>query len=247
MFSLLQFVGCIVVGMFVLMMFTSQKLRRRITGLWRRKSDEVADNFGDVITDTKDAIHNAKSSVENFENQLANAKANIKIAQNQHANYVKEAEKYGELAARAAKAGDEKNARLALTKKQAAEKLAISTASETEKNVQLVERLVQQLSSRKDQIRTAELDVVIQEARQTSLNMRKEMMGASSSFTNINSLDQARKELDLYEARLDAKEELSTDSVQQLEQLYSVDTKVDDELKSLMESVKNESVSQASR
>lgn len=247
MFTVFEFVVGAVFAVFFLMLVTSQKLRRRITGLWRRKTDEVADNFGNVITDTKDAIHNAKVNVDNFENQLANAKANIKIAQNQHANYVREAEKFGELATRAAKAGDEKNARIAISKKQTAEKLALSTASETEKNVQLVERLVQQLSNRKDQIRNAELDVVIQEARQTSLDMRKEMMDASSSFTNINSLDQARKELDLYEARLDAKEELSTSSTEQLEQLYSIDTNVEDELKSLMENVKNESVSQVSR
>lgn len=247
MFNFIEIVFGGIACLFVLMFLSNQKLRRRIYGLWRRKGDEVADNFGNVITDTKDAIHSAKVGVESFENQLANAKANIKVAQNEHAKQVKEAEKYGELAARAAKAGDEKNARVFLTKKQAAEKLALNIAAQNEKNIALTENLVSQLTNRRDQIRSAELDIVIQEARQSGLDMRSDMMKAASSFTNINSLDQARKELDLYEARLDAKEELSGDNLDKVEQLYTVDTEVDKELKSLMESVNNESVSQTSR
>lgn len=247
MFNFIEIVFGGIACLFVLMFLSNQKLRRRIYGLWRRKGDEVADNFGNVITDTKDAIHSAKVGVESFENQLANAKANIKVAQNEHAKQVKEAEKYGELAARAAKAGDEKNARIFLTKKQAAEKLALNIAAQNEKNIALTENLVSQLTNRRDQIRSAELDIVIQEARQSGLDMRSDMMKAASSFTNINSLDQARKELDLYEARLDAKEELSGDNLDKIEQLYTVDTEVDKELKSLMESVNNESVSQTSR
>lgn len=237
MFSTLQFVAglALIFGIFALA--TNVKLRRRLWGLWNRKTDQLADNIGDVITDTKQAIANANTEVENFERQIAKAMGEITVAKSDHASAVADAQKWGRIAEHHAKQGDEANTRTAVQKKQAAEKRALSIKTQTDLNIAQVEKLKAQLAARKDQLTTAESDIVVQEARQTSLKMRDDMLQASSAFGgSFADLEQARKEIDRYQAELDARDELRGSSAEELERLYNIDTNVNDEVQRLMSS-----------
>lgn len=231
MFSLVEFF--VVGGLFLFgfMFLTNSKIRRRVFSLWSRKSNEVADQLGDAVTDTRYAVSQAEVQVEDFENKLAEAMAKLKVAKNEHANCVADAEKYAKIAQNAIDAGDDVRAKQALGKKQAAEKRAVAILGETQRNGVMVEELRARLSHRKDEVQDAKSDISMQEARLIGLHMRESMLAAASSFGDSSQdLTAARKSLDEYEARLDAKAELSGGNDEELERLYCVNTSVDEEL-----------------
>lgn len=221
----------------ILSVVTNRKFRNRLWSFWNRKVDSAADNLGDVVTDAKDTIKKAHVEVENFEDKITRLMAKIKVSKNEHEKYVAEAEKWHQIATNAAKAGDTNRARVAIGQKQDAEKKAVSIQQDTAKNAALCDKFRAQLTARKDEVRSAEVDINVQDARQASLQMREDMLKASSAFGGgATDLNKARRELDEFEARLDAKDELGG-NLEELEQLYSVNTNVDDELQKLLSDV----------
>ena len=241
----------LVVGALLLVSFlaiiTSKKLRRRIVGLWSRKTDDAADMFGDVVTDTQDAIVTAKVQVDNFESKIAGLMASIKLATNEHSQMVSEANKWHRIAEQAAIKNDIGGARTALGKKQAAEKRAVAIKNETDRNTSMCEELRSRLSSRKDEVRDAEVDVSVQEARLAGLKMREDMLQSVSAFGGTSQdITSARRSLDEYEARLDAKDELRGNE-DDLERLYMVDTNVDEALNELLSNVNKSEPSYSTR
>lgn len=231
MFNLIEFALVGFVVFVVLVVLTNTKLRGRIVSFWNRKTDAVADSFGDIITDGKDAIKKASVVVESFEDQIASAMAKIKVAKNQHEKLVAEANKYDGLAKAAIQAGDDVRAKTAIAAKQKAEKQAIVLHEQTVKNVELCDQLRLQLANRKDAIKNAATDIIVQEARQTGLQMREDMLKSSAAFGGqTTNLTEVRQQLDEYEARLDAKDELNGGGIEELERLYSVNTDIDIEL-----------------
>lgn len=239
MFSILQFVAGLAFIFLLFAVATNTKFRRRLKSFWFRKTDEAADNFGDVITDTKDVLKTAHVEVEDFENRVAKVMAEIKIAAKTHADRVADADKWGRIAKAMLEKGDEANAKLAIKNKQAAEKQALGIKTQTDINVATVEKLKAQLANRKDVIETAESDLIVQEARYAAVKMRDEMLQASDSFGGtFTDLNAAKNHIDREEARLDAKDELRGTSAAELEQLYSINTDVDAELEALRSSLK---------
>lgn len=238
MLSILQFVVGLVVIFALFAVATNKKFRRRLVSFWGRKTDEVSDNFGNVITDTKDALKNAHKEVESFEDKVARVMADIKIATKTHASKVADAEKWARIAKSCLENQDEANARIAVKNKQKAEKEALAIKTQTDLNIVEVEKLKSQLLNRKDQIESAENDIVVQEARLASCKMRDDMLAAGDAFGgSFNDLEAAKKEIDRYEAELNAKDELTGTSAVELEQLYSINTDVDAELAALKSSI----------
>jgi phage shock protein A len=239
MFTFIQFALALVAIFALFAVVTNTKFRRRLTSLWFRKTDAVADSFGDVITDTKDAITRGNQQVESFENKVADLAAEVKIASVKHAGLVADANKWARIAQNAVEAGDTKNARIAVANKQRAEKEALAIKTQTDENINTLERLKAELAGRRDQIQAAEADIVVQEARYAGLKMRDEMLQASNAFGgSFGDLETAKEEINRFEAKLDAKDELRGSSNVELERLYSVNTDVDDELQKLITSVK---------
>lgn len=239
MFTFIQFALGLVAIFAMFAIITNTKFRRRLTSLWFRKTDAVADSFGDVITDTKDAISRGNVQVESFENKVTDLAAEVKVASVKHANLVADANKWARIAQVATEKGNIADARIAITNKQKAEREALAIKTQTDANVETLERLKTDLSGRRDQIQSAEADIVVQEARYAGLKMRDEMLQASNAFGgSFGDLEAAKEEINRFEAKLDAKDELRGSSNVELERLYSVNTDVDDELQKLIASVK---------
>ena len=229
------FLGILAVGAFIVLA-SNYKLFKRVKGWYYRSTNRAADAFGTVVDDMKDNIKNAGAEANEFKTQIAELMAANSKLNKEHQKSVADAEKWSLIAREAAEAQNEQHVRSAVEKKQSAEKHGIMLATTVANNEKLIQKLRSQLDNRFDQIKIAQTDVVTQEARFTSLQMRERMLQASNSFGNseLDSLTKTKEELDAYEAKLDALDTLTTDDAIQLEKIYHVDTKVDEEVSKLM-------------
>lgn len=233
----------LVVFVAVLVMAFNKKLRRRVKGWFTRETNNLADNFGDVVTDMHDSIQTGKIEAAKFKGRIAELIATNKMLEKDQFEAVHEAEKWGAIAKEAAAKNNEEHVRLAVTNRQKAEQKSVKLSKTVEDNETLISKLCLQLDTRVNELKNAESDVSTQNARLTSLRMRERMSKASNSFGGeFDDFSKAKKELDMYEAKLDAEDSLSSNDSLNLEKIYNVDTSVEDEVAKLLKKETNVNV-----
>ena len=232
---MLTLLGIICVGVMIVLA-SNYKLFKRVKGWYYRQTNDAANLFGTIVDDAKDNLKAAEVETKDFRNQIAELMAANEKLDNEHKKSVAEAEKWLTIAKEAAAAKNQEHVKAAVEKKQAAEKYGITLATNVAQNEKLIQKLRNQLDSRVNEIKTAKTDVVTNEVRFTSLRMRERMLNASNAFGggSLDSLTKTKEDLDDYERKLNAMDELGGEEAVELEKIYRVDTKVDDEVQRLM-------------
>jgi len=243
MFSFWGFVGLSILSVIVFLVFGNAKLKKRVKSWINRKQDGAADSFGNEITDYSDNLAEARNQAVEFKKKIADLMAEVRVNKNTHGGLVADAEKWNSVASQAAAGGNTEHVKRALAEKQKSERRALSLLEQVEKNSTLVENLRAKLNAREDQIDDAESNTAALKARNAGNEMRRQMHESSAAFGGSDSLGNLNVLTDKIardEALVDSMDELAGQPVSDLENLYSVNTALDDEVAKMMASVKKE-------
>lgn len=225
----------------------SNRLSLRLRGLFNRKKEDITNNIGKGLDEHTERLKSAKMDVVEFKRNIARFTAEAKRLEAEHAKHVAEADKWSNLAERAAEKGNAEHVSKCLKHKKDNERQAMTLHTQIEKNEQSLEALHKQAEQQDDRINEHEVSTAVLAAREAGLRMRQKMVSSSSSFGGENSLgdlEAYQRQIDEKEWELDALEGMANKDVE-LETLYgdNGDSAIDAEAAELMSKFnKNKSV-----
>lgn len=211
-------------------------LFRSIRNFFREKKDQAAEAIGDPVRDAKYDIEDSKKQIADFERKVAQLMASNNGIKRRLDAAKDEVKKWGDLARRAAEAGNKDDVTQAITNKKAAETKATGFKREIAANEKIITSLRNQLSAARMKIAKAESNQTQLAARLEGAKVRKELTEAASGFGGgpLAALDDLEQAVDAAECEADAYADLHDDG-EDLEDKYSTDdADVDAEVEKLM-------------
>lgn len=218
--------------------FGKDRLALRLRGLIRRKKDEATDNIGRGLDEHTERISAAKGDLVNFKRDIAKFTAEAKRLEVEHSKHVSEAEKWDNLAERAAESGNAEHVKKCLSQKKTHERHAANYESQMSKNTEALETLHAQAESQGERIEQHEVNTALLAAREAGNNMRQKMINSSAAFggkDSLGDLEAYERQVQDKEFELDALEGMANKD-QDLERLYGENggAGLDDEVAALM-------------
>lgn len=208
---------------------------------FRAKNQEAAEALSDPVRDGKLAITDSEKQIEGFTSKIATLIAETKTLERQTAESASEASKYQAVAAQALQAGNEADARDAITLRQKAEQQAQAFGSQLAANKDLVLKLREQLNTARMKVAKARSNITQLQARSQAAQIRTDLAKASSELHSnkggLAALDNLEKSVNKQETVAEAYEDLAASSApagQALLDKYAVgDASVEAELQRL--------------
>lgn len=207
---------------------------------FRAKNMEAAEAMSDPVRDGKLAITDSERQIGDFTSKIASLIAVTKNLEKQLNDSKGDVDKYGNVAAAALKAGNESDAREAITLKQKAQQESDTLQGQLTANNALVTKLREQLNNSRLKVAQANSNITQLQARSSAAKIRTDLAKASQEFSSnqggLAALDNLEHAVNKQESEAEAYEELATSSGpagQSLLEKYSAsgDASVDDELK----------------
>ncbi len=196
---------------------------------FRAKNKEAAEAMSDPVRDGKLAISDSEKQIEEFTSKIATLIAETKNLEKQAADSAADVAKYQAVAAAALRAGNESDARDAITLKQKAEQVAQNHAAQVASNKDLVTKLREQLNAARLKVATAKGNITQLQARASAAKIRTDLAKAASAFQSnkggLAALDDLEKSVKKQESVAEAYEELSSSTApagQALMEKYAV-------------------------
>jgi len=196
---------------------------------FRAKNKEAAEAMSDPVRDGKLAISDSEKQIEEFTSKIATLIAETKNLEKQAADSAADVVKYQAVAAAALRAGNESDARDAITLKQKAEQVAQNHAAQVASNKDLVTKLREQLNAARLKVATAKGNITQLQARASAAKIRTDLAKAASAFQSnkggLAALDDLEKSVKKQESVAEAYEELSSSTApagQALMEKYAV-------------------------
>jgi phage shock protein A len=196
---------------------------------FRAKNKEAAEAMSDPVRDGKLAISDSEKQIEEFTSKIATLIAETKNLEKQAADSAADVAKYQAVATAALRAGNESDARDAITLKQKAEQVAHNHAAQVAANKDLVTRLREQLNAARLKVATAKGNITQLQARASAAKIRTDLAKAASAFQSnkggLAALDDLEKSVKKQESVAEAYEELSSSTApagQALMEKYAV-------------------------
>lgn len=196
---------------------------------FRAKNKEAAEALSDPVRDGKLAITDSEKQIEDFTSKIATLIAETKNLEKQAADSAADVAKYQAVAAAALRAGNESDARDAITLKQKAEQIAQNHAAQVAANKDLVTKLREQLNAARLKVATAKGNITQLQARASAAKIRTDLAKAASAFQSnkggLAALDDLEKSVKKQESVAEAYEELSSSTApagQALMEKYAV-------------------------
>jgi phage shock protein A len=196
---------------------------------FRAKNKEAAEAMSDPVRDGKLAISDSEKQIEEFTSKIATLIAETKNLEKQAVDSAADVAKYQAVAAAALRAGNESDARDAITLKQKAEQVAQNHAAQVASNKDLVTKLREQLNAARLKVATAKGNITQLQARASAAKIRTDLAKAASAFQSnkggLAALDDLEKSVKKQESVAEAYEELSSSTApagQALMEKYAV-------------------------
>ncbi len=196
---------------------------------FRAKNKEAAEAMSDPVRDGKLAISDSEKQIEEFTSKIATLIAETKNLEKQASDSAADVAKYQAVAAAALRAGNESDARDAITLKQKAEQVAQNHAAQVAANKDLVTKLREQLNAARLKVATAKGNITQLQARASAAKIRTDLAKAASAFQSnkggLAALDDLEKSVKKQESVAEAYEELSASTApagQALMEKYAV-------------------------
>jgi len=196
---------------------------------FRAKNKEAAEAMSDPVRDGKLAISDSEKQIEEFTSKIATLIAETKNLEKQAADSAADVAKYQAVAAAALRAGNESDARDAITLKQKAEQVAQNHAAQVASNKDLVTKLREQLNAARLKVATAKGNITQLQARASAAKIRTDLAKAASAFQSNKGGRAAQYDLEKsvkkQESVAEAYEELSSSTApagQALMEKYAV-------------------------
>jgi len=219
----------------------ADNLFQAIHNWFRAKNQEAAEALSDPVRDGKLAITDSEKQIEGFTSKIATLIAETKSLERQTAESTSEVSKYQAVAAQALQAGNEADARDAITLKQKAEQQAQALGTQLSANKELVLKLREQLNTARMKVAKARSNITQLQARSQAAQIRTDLAKASSEFHSnkggLAALDNLEKSVNKQETVAEAYEDLAASTApagQALLDKYAVgDASVEAELQRL--------------
>ncbi|MCX8512258.1 MAG: PspA/IM30 family protein [Chthoniobacteraceae bacterium] len=219
----------------------ADNLFQAIHNWFRAKNQEAAEALSDPVRDGKLAITDSEKQIEGFTSKIATLIAETKSLERQTAESTSEVSKYQAVAAQALQAGNEADARDAITLKQKAEQQAQALGAQLSANKELVLKLREQLNTARMKVAKARSNITQLQARSQAAQIRTDLAKASSEFHSnkggLAALDNLEKSVNKQETVAEAYEDLAASAApagQALLDKYAVgDASVEAELQRL--------------
>jgi phage shock protein A len=208
-----------------------------INNWFRTKNMEAAEAMSNPVGEGKLAIADSESQIAQFTSKIASLIAQTKLFERQLNDSRGDVTKYANVAAAALRAGNEKDARDAISLKQKAEQQAATVQAQLDANNTLVTKLRDQLNTARLKVANARSNITQLEARSSAAKIRTDLAKASTQFSNqggLAALDNLEHAVNKQETEAEAYEELAVDAGpagQNLVEKYSIgEGSVEDEL-----------------
>ena len=208
-----------------------------INNWFRTKNMEAAQAMSDPVGEGKLAIADSQKQIAEFTSKIASLIAQTKLFERQLNDSRGDVTKYTNVAAAALRAGNEKDARDAISLKQKAEQQASTVQAQLDANNTLVTKLRDQLNTARLKVANARSNITQLEARSSAAKIRTDLAKASTQFSNqggLAALDNLEHAVNKQETEAEAYEELAVDAGpagQSLVDKYSIgEGSVEDEL-----------------
>ena len=219
----------------------ADNLFQAVHNWFRAKNQEAAEALSDPVRDGKLAIQDSEKQIEEFTGKIATLIAETKTLERQVSDSAAEAAKYQAVAAQALQAGNEADARDAITLKQKAEQQAQALAGQLAANKDLVTKLREQLNAARMKVAKARSNITQLQARSSAAQIRTDLAKAASQLHSgkggLAALDDLEKSVHKQESVAEAYEDLAGSSApagQALLDKYAVaDASVEAELQRL--------------
>ncbi len=209
-------------------------------GNWfRAKNMEAAEAMSDPVRDGKLAIADSEKQITEFTSKIASLIAVTKNLERQLTDSRGDVAKYQSVAEAALKAGNENDARTAISLKQKAQQQTDTLQAQQTANDALVTKLRDQLNTARLKVANAKSNITQLQARSAAAKIRTDLARASTEFSSsqggLAALDNLENSVNKQESEAEAYEELgaaaSTPPGHELLEKYSTGTgAVEDEL-----------------
>lgn len=210
-----------------------------VSNWFRTKNMEAAQAMSDPVGEGKLAIADSQKQIADFTSKIATLIAQTKLFERQLSDSRGDVTKYQNVAAAALRAGNENDAREALTLKQKAEQQANTIQTQLTSNNTLVTKLRDQLNTARLKVANAQSNITQLQARASAAKIRTDLARASTQFSSsqggLAALDNLENAVNKQESEAEAYEELAIEAGpagQNLVEKYSIagGGAVDDEL-----------------
>lgn len=183
---------------------------------FRGKNMEAAEALSDPVRDGKLAISDSEQQINDFTSKIAGLIAQTKLLERQASDSASEVAKYTAVAGAALQAGNEADAREAITLKQKAQQQSDTMQQQLTANRALVTKLRDQLNNARLKVANARSNITQLQARSSAAKIRTDLAKASSDFSSnqggLAALDQLENTVNKQESEADAYEELAGDA-----------------------------------
>jgi phage shock protein A len=217
-----------------------------VSNWFRTKNMEAAQAMSDPVSEGKLAIADSQKQIADFTSKIATLIAQTKLFERQLSDSRGDVTKYQNVAAAALKAGNEEDARQALTLKQKAEQQTNTLQQQLNQNNALVTKLRDQLNTARLKVANAQSNITQLQARSSAAKIRTDLAKASTQFSSnqggVAALDNLENCVNKPESDAEAYEELAAEAGpagKSLEEKYSIagSSAVDDELQRMKQSL----------
>jgi phage shock protein A len=217
-----------------------------VSNWFRTKNMEAAQAMSDPVSEGKLAIADSQKQIADFTSKIATLIAQTKLFERQLSDSRGDVTKYQNVAAAALKAGNEEDARQALTLKQKAEQQTNTLQQQLNQNNALVTKLRDQLNTARLKVANAQSNLTQLHALSSAAKIRtdlpKDSSQVSSNQGGLAALDNLENSVNKQESEAEAYEELAADAGpagKSLEEKYSIagSSAVDDELQRMKQSL----------
>tara|TARA_Y100000034_G_scaffold92727_1_gene112101 strand:- start:786 stop:1451 length:666 start_codon:yes stop_codon:yes gene_type:complete len=215
-------------------------LTKSIANWVRGKRDDAAASMKDDVRDGKFSIEDSEKQITQYRAALAKYMQQNILSEGQAKSAKAESDKYQRLAKQAAEAGNEEDARSALTTKVQADARYKALMTQIKANKDIIANQRKTIANGEAKIAQAKSNHAMLSARKEGAKARKALAAAQTPFDSDNNplaaLDDLQKSVDADEAEAQAMEELAGVGELSLEEKYGTagDTSVDAELEKLM-------------
>jgi phage shock protein A len=216
----------------------SNGLLKKLRNMFRQQVDKVDKSLADTARDGKYAIEDANKEIAVFTEQISNIRKEILLMEKKLKAAESNVEKMSRIAEKAVDSGNDADASSALTQKNLSMKEVIEYKRQVEKSNAIYQQLLKDRKARQAKIDRAQMNMSTLSARQSAAKMRESAAKVRAGFEGsdaLSALDELEESVEKDEASAEAFEEIAgmDNSSEDLEEKYSIDTSVEDELAAL--------------
>ncbi len=217
---------------------------KSLKNMARAKKDEAAEAMADPIRDGKYAIEDSKKKLSDIQSNIAKYSASIKKNQRQLDEELAGVRKWGNLAKKAAEAGNEDHLRKCITEKTQAQGRADNLKKMIKTDSNYLDQMKSQWQKNNSKVSQAESNHAQLAVRKQMAEARKEFAKGAQGLNSDNcfaELDKLADSVEADECEAEALEEMApSDDLGDMEAAYgaSGDAAVDDEMARMMAEAK---------